>query len=54
MMRISNKEGMTHRAGWLWFASSVRDCGSLATQTYGQAPSFLQGGIGPGGRAPLA
>lgn len=53
MMRLSNKEALTLQAHAARFASFRRDCGGLATWSYAQ-PSVLQGGIGPGGRAPLA
>ena len=54
MMRLGNKEATAHQARKARFASARRDCGGLATWSYGLQPSGFQGGIGPGGRAPLA
>lgn len=53
MMRLGNKEATAHQARQARFASA-RDCAGLATWSYGLQPSGFQGGIGPGGRAPLA
>ena len=54
MMHLTNNEALTLQAHAARFASFRSDCGGLATRSYGQLPSLLQGGIGPGGRAPLA
>lgn len=54
MMRPSNKEALTQQAHAARFASFRLDCGGLATWSYGQQLSVQQGGIVPGGRAPLA
>jgi hypothetical protein len=53
MMHLGNNEATTRQAPKARFASFHRDCGRLAAWSYAQ-PSVLQGGIGPGGRAPLA
>jgi len=53
MMRLGNKEALTRQAQAARFASFHRDCGRLAAWSYAQ-PSVQQGGIVPGGRAPLA
>jgi hypothetical protein len=54
MTHLGNNEALTQQAAKARFASFHRDCGRLAAWSYGQRPSVLQGGIGPGGRAPLA
>jgi hypothetical protein len=54
MMRLGNNEALTHQASKAGFASFRCDRSGLATWSYGQLPSVRQGGIGPGGRAPLA
>lgn len=53
MMRPGNNEALTLQASQARFASYRCDRGGLATWSHGQ-PSVRQGGIGPGGRAPLA
>lgn len=54
MTRLGNNEALSVLQQATRFASFHRDCGRLAAWSYGQRPSVLQGGIGPGGRAPLA
>ena len=54
MMHLgNNSEALTRQARKARFASLHRDCGRLVAWSYAQRPS-VQGGIGPGGRAPLA
>jgi hypothetical protein len=54
MMHLgNNSEALTRQAPKAGVASFHRDCGRLAAWSYAQ-PFVLQGGIGPGGRAPLA
>jgi hypothetical protein len=54
MTRHGHNEASMRQAPKARFASLRLDCGGLATWSYGLQPSGFEGGIGPGGRAPLA